>query len=86
MERMFERTNLGRIKLPNRFIFPPIKLAYGLPDGTVTNRQLLFYRQVASEGPGLVIIEPVSVTQGGREHPKQICVHLKESENELRKI
>ncbi|MBW1802700.1 MAG: hypothetical protein JRJ85_18440, partial [Deltaproteobacteria bacterium] len=50
MERMFEAFKMGNIELPNRFIFPPIKLAYGNPDGTVTERQLTFYREVARKG------------------------------------
>jgi len=52
MERMFKEITLGGVKLSNRFIFPPIKLAYGSPDGTVTDRQLTFYGQIAQNGPG----------------------------------
>ncbi|MBN2062078.1 MAG: FAD-dependent oxidoreductase [Deltaproteobacteria bacterium] len=86
MKRMFNRMDLGGMDLVNRFMFPPIKLAYGNPDGTVTNRQLLFYGQLAQNGPGLLILEPVSVTPDGKEHPKQLCVHLPDSVTALRKI
>jgi len=86
MERMFEEFKLGTARLVNRFVFPPIKLAYGNPKGTVTERQLQFYRQIAREGPAVVILEPVSVTAEGREHPKQLCIHLPESAKELKKI
>jgi 2,4-dienoyl-CoA reductase-like NADH-dependent reductase (Old Yellow Enzyme family) len=30
-----------------------------------------------------VILEPVSVSPEGKEHPKQLCVHLPESTSEL---
>lgn len=86
MERMFETITLAGKTLPNRFVFPPVKLAYGSPDGTVTDRQLTFYEQIARNGPGLLILEPVSVTPEGKEHPKQLCVHLPHSEAELKKI
>jgi 2,4-dienoyl-CoA reductase-like NADH-dependent reductase (Old Yellow Enzyme family)/thioredoxin reductase len=86
MERMFNGFTLGNLEIANRFVFPPVKLGYGEPNGTVTDRQLTFYKQIARNGPGLVIIEPVSVTADGREHPKQPCVHLPESVSELRKI
>jgi len=86
MKRMFDTFGLGNLELANRFVFPPIKLGYGNPDGTVTDRQLNFYRQIAESGPGLLIIEPVSVTADGREHPKQPSVHLAESTTELKKI
>jgi 2,4-dienoyl-CoA reductase-like NADH-dependent reductase (Old Yellow Enzyme family)/thioredoxin reductase len=86
MDRMFKEMHLGSLKLSNRFVFPPIKLAYGNPDGTLSDRQLVFYRQIAQNGPGLLIMEPVAVTQDGKEHPKQLCVHLDNSVMELKKI
>ncbi|MBN1626515.1 MAG: FAD-dependent oxidoreductase [Deltaproteobacteria bacterium] len=86
MEKLFDKFSLGNLELQNRFVFPPVKLGYGNPDGTVTDRQMIFYRQVANNGPGLLILEPVSVTQDGKEHPKQLCVHLEGSSDELRKI
>jgi 2,4-dienoyl-CoA reductase-like NADH-dependent reductase (Old Yellow Enzyme family)/thioredoxin reductase len=86
MERMFEKFRLGGLELVNRFVFPPIKLGIGNPDGTVTERQIISYRQIATNGPAVVIVEPVSVTADGREHPKQPCVHLDNSVHELKKI
>jgi 2,4-dienoyl-CoA reductase-like NADH-dependent reductase (Old Yellow Enzyme family)/thioredoxin reductase len=86
MERLFEEFSLGTARMGNRFLFPPIKLGYGGLDGTVTDRQLLFYRQISKQGPAMVILEPVSVTPEGKEHPKQLCIHLSESVMELKKI
>lgn len=86
MERMFAPFRIGDRELVNRFVFPPIKLGYGKPDGSVTDRQLLFYSQIAKDGPALIILEPVAVTPSGREHPKQLCVHLPKSVTELQKI
>jgi len=86
METMFKGFTLGTLEMVNRFVFPPIKLAYGNPDGTVSDQQLVFYQQIAKEGPAVVILEPVSVTPEGKEHPKQLCVHLPESPKELKKI
>jgi 2,4-dienoyl-CoA reductase-like NADH-dependent reductase (Old Yellow Enzyme family)/thioredoxin reductase len=86
MERLFAPLIIGDKELVNRFVFPPVKLGYGQPDGTVTDRQLVFYRRIAENGPALIILEPVAVTPDGREHPKQLCVHLPESAAELKKI
>jgi 2,4-dienoyl-CoA reductase-like NADH-dependent reductase (Old Yellow Enzyme family)/thioredoxin reductase len=86
METLFKRFTLGTLEMVNRLVFPPIKLAYGNPDGTVSDRQLVFYQQIASEGPAVVILEPVSVTADGKEHPRQLCVHLPESTAELKKL
>ena len=76
MEAMFQPYRLGNLELANRFVFPPIKAGYGMPGGGVTGRQVTYYQQIAQNGPGIIILEPVSVTPEGREHPKQICVHL----------
>lgn len=86
MERLFERFELGKLDLNNHFVFPPIKTGYGSPDGTVTDRQIAFYRQIAINGPGLLILEPVAVTPNGREHPKQLSVHQPDSAAQLKKI
>ncbi len=86
MEAMFQPYRLGNLELANRFVFPPIKTGYGNLGGIVTDRQLIFYRQIARNGPAVIILEPVSVTPEGREHPKQLCIHLSESVAELKKI
>ncbi len=86
MQRMFHPYKIGNLELVNRFVFPPVKTGYGSPQGETTPRQLEFYRQISHNGPAIVILEPVAVTPGGREHPKQICVHLPGSVAELKKI
>jgi len=86
MEKLFEEFTLANAKMANRFVFPPIKLGYGNPDGTVTDRQILFYQQISRQGPAVVILEPASVTPEGREHPRQPCIHLPESAGELKRI
>jgi len=86
MKELFEKFELGDLSLANRFIFPPIKTAYGTPKGNVTERHLTYYQQIAENGPGLLILEPVAVTADGKEHPKQLCIHLPESVDELKKI
>jgi 2,4-dienoyl-CoA reductase-like NADH-dependent reductase (Old Yellow Enzyme family)/thioredoxin reductase len=83
---MFKPMDLGTLTLANRFVFPPIKTACGTPEGKVTDRQIIFYGQIAHNGPAIVILEPVAVTTDGREHPKQLCVHLDNSVAELEKI
>jgi len=86
MERMFQPYRLGNIELPNRFVFPPIKTGYGDLGGSITERQIDFYRRIATNGPGLMILEPVAVSPEGREHPRQMGIHLPESVRQIRKI
>jgi 2,4-dienoyl-CoA reductase-like NADH-dependent reductase (Old Yellow Enzyme family)/thioredoxin reductase len=86
MDIAFQPHQLGSLTLANRFVFPPIKTGYGMPQGIVTDRQIAYYRRIAHDGPGILILEPVAVTADGREHPKQLCVHLPESVAQLKKI
>ena len=75
MEALLQPCRLGNLKLANRFVFPPIKTGYGMPAGVVTDRQLVYYRQIALNGPAVIILEPVSVTPEGREHPEVFAEH-----------
>ena len=86
MEWLTKPWLLGGMTLRNRLIMAPVKTAYGTPEGRVTERHLHFYRAVAEGGVGLVILEPVSVTPEGREHPKQLTIHHSYSVKELSKI
>jgi 2,4-dienoyl-CoA reductase-like NADH-dependent reductase (Old Yellow Enzyme family)/thioredoxin reductase len=86
VEHMLEPFKIGDLTLANRFVFPPIKTALGTPEGIVTDRHLIFYQQIATNGPGLLILEPVAVTADGKEHPKQLCIHRPESAHEIKKI
>ena len=86
MDWLMQPWLLGGMTLRNRLIMAPVKTAYGTPEGRVTERHLHFYRAVADGGVGLVILEPVSVTSEGREHPKQLAIHHSYSVKELSKI
>ncbi len=86
MADLFAPISIGPLELVNRFVFPPIKTAFGNPAGEVTDRHLAFYDRIADGGPGLLILEPVAVTEEGREHPKQLTVHHEKSASELAKI
>ncbi|MBW2564380.1 MAG: hypothetical protein JRE29_10190 [Deltaproteobacteria bacterium] len=66
MDRMFSGFTLGSLELNNRFVFPPIKTAYGNPKGLVTERQLTFYKQIAHNGPGIIILEPATLRKALR--------------------
>ncbi len=77
---------LSHLECKNRYIMAPVKTAYGTKNGEVTERHLDYYRNIARGGVSLVILEPVSVTQSGKEHPKQLTIHLEKSVENLKKI
>ena len=72
--------------LKNRYIVAPVKTAYATLEGEVNDRHLRYYENISKDGAGIIIVEPVSVSQSGKEHPKQINIHTKNSVNELKKL
>ncbi|SDZ97470.1 2,4-dienoyl-CoA reductase [Desulfuromusa kysingii] len=81
-----EAFELGQLKLKNRFIMAPVKSAYGNLKGEVTPRHLIYYDNLSKGGVAMIILEPVAVSKSGKEHPKQLTVHLPESQKNLEKI
>ena len=70
----------------NRYIVAPVKTAYASLEGEVNSRHLNYYKNLAVGGAGMIIIEPVSVSQSGKEHPKQLNIHKDDSVKNLLKI
>ncbi|MCD6580841.1 MAG: FAD-dependent oxidoreductase [Desulfuromusa sp.] len=81
-----EAFQIGKLQLKNRFIMAPVKSAYGNPKGKVTPRHLTYYDNLSKGGMAMIILEPVAVSQSGKEHPKQLAVHLPDSKHQLNKI
>jgi 2,4-dienoyl-CoA reductase-like NADH-dependent reductase (Old Yellow Enzyme family)/thioredoxin reductase len=79
VERLFSPLELGSLKLKNRFVLAPILAGLGGAEGRVTRRQRRFYEAIAEGGTGLLVLEPVAVAPGGREHPNQLLATSDES-------
>lgn len=75
----------GRV-LKNRYIVAPVKTAYASLEGEVNDRHLRYYDNISKDGAGIIIVEPVSVSKSGKEHPKQINIHTENSVDELKKL
>jgi len=55
---LFTPTIFAGIHLRNRIVYPPITTGLADTDGKVSDRMIEFYRQRASGGVGLIILEP----------------------------
>ncbi len=55
---LFTPTNFAGLHLRNRIVYPPITTGLAESDGKVSDRMVEFYRQRASGGVGLIILEP----------------------------
>ncbi len=55
--KLFEPGRIGSIQLKNRVIKAPQHTGLANPDGSVTERMLRYYKDVASGGVGMIIVE-----------------------------
>ncbi len=55
--KLFEPGRIGGIQLKNRVIKAPQHTGLANPDGSVTERMLRYYKDVASGGVGMIIVE-----------------------------
>ncbi|GBD93034.1 NADH oxidase [bacterium BMS3Abin05] len=81
-----DKTALSGLYLKNRFFMAPVKTAMALPGGVVTQDSITFYERISQGGVAAIILEPTSVSAGGREHPKQLCIHEDGHINEIKKL
>jgi len=72
---LFQPLRIGSLTLPNRVLMTTVKLGYGTPEGSVTERHVAFYVRRAGGGVGLITTEPLYVRPNGRELPTQMGVH-----------
>jgi len=55
--KLFEPTSIGKMKLKNRLVLPPMAMMLADEDGTVSRRTIDYYEARAKGGMGLIIVE-----------------------------
>ncbi len=55
--RLFEPGRIGNVSLKNRIVKAPQHTGLANPDGSITDRMLRYYKDVAQGGAGMVIVE-----------------------------
>jgi len=60
-QALFRSGEIGRLRLRNRIVMPPMGTNYGDEKGRVTDRLKAYYEARAKGGAGLVIVEIISV-------------------------
>lgn len=84
VEQEFE---IGKMKLKNRLVLPPMASGHCNEDGYVTEELLDYYKEKAHGGyMGLIIVEHSFVLQQGKASPKQLSVASDECISGLQKL
>ncbi len=63
--RIQEKLKVRNLTIRNRIVFPPFVTGYSNPDGTVGDRQIRFYTDIARGGAGMVIVGATAVAPEG---------------------
>jgi 2,4-dienoyl-CoA reductase-like NADH-dependent reductase (Old Yellow Enzyme family)/thioredoxin reductase len=73
--KLFERGKIGRLEISNRVVKAATYGALSNIDGSVTDRMIRYYEEVARGGTGLVIVESASIDKkGSKAAPCQLSV------------
>ena len=66
--KLFEPGYIGKLKLKNRIIFPPISTNFASVSGEVNEKIIKFYTERARGGAGLIIIENMCIDYPSARH------------------
>lgn len=71
---LFSRIDFGRLTAESRLWLAPLTVAYAHPDGSVSHAQIEHYARRARGGASVVMTEHFSVSESGRQLPRQTVV------------
>lgn len=73
--RLFEPGFIGKMKVKNRFVFPPITTGFATKNGEATDLLIDHYEERAKGGTGLIVAEMMCVDSPlGKAIPAEICI------------
>jgi len=55
--KLLEPISIGRLRVKNRIVMPPMGMGYAHEDGSVSERVVNYYRQRAESGVGMIVVE-----------------------------
>ncbi|MEM1638678.1 MAG: FAD-dependent oxidoreductase [Desulfurococcaceae archaeon] len=64
--KLFEPFYIGKVKIPNRIVMPPMVIGYAGPRGEVTEQLIAYYEARGLGGVGLIIVEASYIREDGK--------------------
>ena len=78
VETMFQPFKINGVQFRNRILAPPSVADQADLDGRVTPALIKYYRTLARQGVGTIIVESAYVTKQGRGHVNQLGISEEE--------
>lgn len=83
---LFELTELSKIKLKNKVILSPISLNNCYNDGSVSSNLISFYKKIAQNNVGMIIVGNACVSANGISAPNELRIGEKKYKKRLKKL
>jgi 2,4-dienoyl-CoA reductase-like NADH-dependent reductase (Old Yellow Enzyme family)/thioredoxin reductase len=84
--RLFAPGRIGKMRLKNRLVMPPMVRNYADAHGLVTKRYLDHIESIAKGGVGMMILEASFIEQAGRGFANQLGIHSDKTVPGLKKL
>lgn len=85
-EKVLETTQIGKMKLRNRFVMPPMVTNFASADGAVTERFKAYHQARAKGGVGLIIVEAAYIHQSAKGFQNQLGIYKDELVSGLKSL
>ncbi len=66
LNQLFSPGQIGRMKVANRIVMPPMATNYATPQGMMTDRQIAYYLERARGGVGYITFEHTAINPQGK--------------------
>ena len=73
--KIFEPGKIGKMRLKNRLVMPPMVRNYATREGAMTRRYLDHLTSIAKGGVGMMILEATYISQEGKGFANQLGIH-----------
>lgn len=71
---LFQPIHIGKVKVRNRIVMPPMCSRLSTPEGYVTKEQVDYYAARARGGVGMIVVEYAYIQKGGKSAYNQLGV------------
>jgi 2,4-dienoyl-CoA reductase-like NADH-dependent reductase (Old Yellow Enzyme family)/NADH dehydrogenase FAD-containing subunit len=73
-QKIKESIDIGKVRIRNRLVMPPMVMCYAEPDGTINEQVLAHYETCARGGIGLILTEASIVHESGKGFESELWI------------
>jgi 2,4-dienoyl-CoA reductase-like NADH-dependent reductase (Old Yellow Enzyme family)/thioredoxin reductase len=86
LEALFSPFSIGKLKLKNRIVMPPMATSYATAEGFVSDRLIAYYVERAKGGVGYITVEHTGIHEHGKASPNMLMIHTDEHAEKIKTL